>query len=332
MEQGNHTEVIYFIIKGISDLPKLQVPIFLLVLFIYLIAIGGNMTILLLAGMDSRLHSPMYFFLGNLSILDMFSVTVTLHKVLASFITGNKHLSFSECIVQVYFFMALECTELLILAAMSLDRFVAICNPLHYHLVMNTRSCALLAIVCWVLGFVEVIPHTFILANFSCYTSNEINHFFCDVVPLMKISCSDTSLLKLWIITEGVFVSGLLPLSLTFTPYIFIIRAILKIQSGSGRHKAFYTCSSHITVVFILYVTLYCLYLTPPSENTMDSHKMFSLFNTAAVPLLNPLIYSLKNKDVKSAMKRQLHVLYSKCAYPFNFSAQKIKKNNVTTT
>ncbi|KAG8448712.1 hypothetical protein GDO86_015690 [Hymenochirus boettgeri] len=316
MESENDTGVEYFVIKGISDLPNLQAPVFILVLLIYILAIGGNLTILLLVGMDSNLQSPMYFFLANLSILDISSITVTLHKTLVAYISGNKNLSFVDCISQAYFFMALECAELLILAAMSLDRYVAICNPLHYHMIMNPRTCVILATACWALGFVEVVPHTILLGNLSCYTSNEINHFFCDVKTLITLSCSDTSLLKLWIVTEGVFVSGLFPLLMTLLPYIFIIFAILKINTNSGRKKAFYTCSSHVTLVIVLYLTLYFLYLTPSSESNLNYHKLFSLFNTAAVPLLNPLIYSLKNKKVKSAMKRQLHILYSKVVYP----------------
>ncbi|KAG8552791.1 hypothetical protein GDO81_003066 [Engystomops pustulosus] len=307
----------YFIIKGISDLPELQVPVFFLVLLLYLITLGGNLTILLLVCRERQLHTPMYFFLGNLSVLDISSTTLTLHKSLTSFVTGDKIVSFVECMAHAYFFMALECTELLILGAMSYDRYVAVCDPLHYHMVMSYTVCFTLAAMCWVCGFVEVIPHTFILSNFTCYTSNVINHFFCDVLPLMTISCSDVSTLKLWIVTEGVFVSGLIPLSMTVIPYIFIILAILKIKTNHGRRKAFYTCSSHLTIVVLLYVTLYCLYLSPTSENTLGSHKIFSLFNTAAVPLLNPIIYSLKNKEVKSAMKKLLNLL---CIKPKQFA------------
>ncbi|XP_075117105.1 olfactory receptor 8G1-like [Leptodactylus fuscus] len=316
----NNQNVTDFIITGISELPELQAPVFLLVLLLYLCTLVGNMTILILVCLERKLHTPMYFFLGNLSILDMSSTTVTLHKTLTSFVTKVKLVSFVECMAHAYFFMALECTELLILAAMSYDRYVAVCNPLHYHMIMSYRICILLAAVCWVSGFVEVIPHTCILANFTCYTSNTINHFFCDVLPLMKISCSDVSLLKLWIATEGVFVSGLIPLSMTVIPYIFIILAILKIRTSIGRRKAFYTCSSHLTIVTLLYVTLYCLYLSPASENSLDSHKLFSLFNTAAVPLLNPLIYSLKNKEVISATKKLLNLVCAKQSMNFNVS------------
>ncbi|XP_044161725.1 olfactory receptor 1038-like [Bufo gargarizans] len=306
MDMKNQT-VSNFIIKGISEIPELQFPVFLLVLLLFLSTLLGNMTILVLVCRERQLHTPMYFFLGNLSILDISSTTVTLHKTVTTFVTGVKIVTFAECMAHAYFFMALECTELLILGVMSYDRYVAVCSPLHYHMVMNYRICVLLATMCWMSGFIEVIPHTYILSNFTCYISNVINHFFCDVLPLMKISCSDVSLLKLWIVTEGVFVSGLIPLLMTIIPYIFIILAILKIRTNNGRQKAVYTCSSHLTIVVLLYVTLYCLYLSPASENSLDSHKLFSLFNTAAVPLLNPLIYSLKNKEVKLATKKRIH-------------------------
>ncbi|KAM8952733.1 olfactory receptor 8D1-like [Pelodytes ibericus] len=324
MEQRNHS---IFTIKGISDLPDLQAPIFLLVLLIYLLTLGGNLTILLLVCLDRRLHNPMYFFLANLSTLDVSSTTVTLHKVLATFITGDNTISFSGCMTHVYFFMALECTELLVLSAMSYDRYVAICQPLHYHTIMNRTVCCVLAVTCWLSGFLEVIPHTSEIANFSCYNSYEINHFFCDVLPLMKITCSDTSLLKLLIVTEGVFISGLIPLIITLAPYGFIIQAILKMKLSTGRYKAFYTCSSHITVVTLLYTTLYCLYLTPTSETNLTSRKLFSLFNTAAVPMFNPLIYSLMNKDVKQAVRRQLDSLNGKFIQSRIANAHKSRKD-----
>ncbi|XP_063288425.1 olfactory receptor 6C74-like [Pelobates fuscus] len=302
----NSTMVTYFIINGISDHAELQVLIFLLVLLIYLITLGGNMTILLLVCLDRHLHTPMYFFLGNLSILDMSSTTVTLHKILANFISGNKTISFNACMTQVYIFASLTGQELLILTAMGYDRYVAICNPLRYHMVMNHTTCALLATACWMFGFLQVIPPVVILSRFSCYTSNEINHFFCDMVPLMRLSCSDTSLLQLLNLTEGLILSTMTPFCLTFTSYVFIILTITKIPSIAGRRKAFYTCSSHLTVVIFLYIILACQYVTPPSTSSVEVNKLFSLFNTAAIPLLNPLIYSLKNKDVKSALRRRL--------------------------
>ncbi|KAM8952795.1 olfactory receptor 6C1-like [Pelodytes ibericus] len=306
MEEGNRTTVTYFIIAGISDAPKLQVPIFLLVLLIYLLTLGGNMTILLLVCLDPHLHTPMYFFLWNLSIMDLSSSTVTLHKILGIFISGDNTVSFRNCMAQFYMFSSLACSELLILTAMSYDRYVAICNPLHYPTVMTRGVCGLLATACWILGFLEVVPYLVLLLDFSCYRSNIVNHFFCDLVPLMNLSCSDTSILELVTLVEGLLLLSLTPFVLTFVSYVFIIVAILRIRSTTGRRKAFYTCSSHLAVVILLYVTLVCQYLRPPAKETLESNKLFSLFNTAAVPVLNPLIYSLKNKDVMSAIRRQV--------------------------
>ncbi|KAM4019243.1 olfactory receptor 5B21-like [Anomaloglossus baeobatrachus] len=303
---SNQTLMAYFIIKGISDVPELQAPIFLLVLLIYLITFGGNVTMFLLICFDRHLHTPMYFFLGNLSIVDFSSTTITLHKVLLIFITGDNMVSYMACLIQMYVFASLIGHELLILAAMSFDRYVAVCNPLRYHTVMNHRVCGLLCSCCYLIGFAQVLAPVVIFSGFSCYTSNEVNHFFCDILPLMKITCNDTSILEMVVFIQGLFIITLLPFVLTLIPYIFIILAILKISSGRGKKKAFYTCSSHLTVVTLLYVTFISQYLTPTSYGSINTKKLFSLFNTAAVPMLNPLIYSLKNRDVKSAMRRRL--------------------------
>ncbi|XP_056397408.1 olfactory receptor 8D1-like [Hyla sarda] len=320
MVPPNQTHIRYFIINGITDVPELQLPIFLIVLLIYLITLGGNMTLLLLVCLDHRLHTPMYFFLGNLAIVDMSSSTITLHKTLSSFITRDKSVSYISCMVQMYMFGSLTGHELLILAAMSYDRYVAICNPLRYHMVMNSRTCSLLASSCWVLGFLQVIPPVGILYSFSCYFSIEINHFFCDIVPLMRISCDDTSFLENLFFIEGLLLFNLTPFLLKFLSYVFIISNILKIQGNIGRRKAFYTCSSHLTAVILLYTTLVGQYLTPNLSSTLESKKYFALFNTAAVPMLNPLIYSMKNKDVKKAFRwtrGQVKKYLSECSMNF---------------
>ncbi|XP_063794673.1 olfactory receptor 8K1-like [Pseudophryne corroboree] len=299
----------YFIIKGITDVPEQQVPIFLLVLLIYLITVGGNLTILLLICLDGHLHTPMYFFLGNLSVVDLSSTIITLHKVLIIFIAGNNTVSYRACMIQMYMFASLTGHELLILTVMSYDRYVAICKPLRYYMIMNHRVCALLVMSCYLMGFVQVISPIVIFSGFSCFISNEINHFFCDMIPLMEITCSDTSVLEIVFLIDGLFIVTLIPFILTFISYIFIIFTITRIHSDTGKQKAFYTCSSHLIIVILLYVTLVSQYLTPTSNHTLNSKKLFSLFNTAAVPLLNPLIYSLKNKDVKSALKRRLGMI-----------------------
>ncbi|XP_072286943.1 olfactory receptor 6C74-like [Pyxicephalus adspersus] len=309
MEKANATVVVYFIIKGISDSPHLQVLVFLLVLFIFLLTFGGNMTILLLVCLDHHLHSPMYFFLSNLSIMDMFSSTTTLHKILITFVTGDRSVSYTGCIAQMYLFGSLTCDELLLLSAMSYDRYVAICNPLRYKLVMNWSVCSLLATTCWILGFLEIAPLTGLLMDFSCYRSNVINHFFCDPIQVMKLSCSETSVFNVVLISEISVLLFPVPFLMKCTSYVFIVITILRIPSNAGRIKAFSTCSSHLTVVFLLYMTLSYQYLFHGLVDSADYTKLFSLFNTALLPILNPLIYSLKNKDVKSAFKRQLKKL-----------------------
>ncbi|XP_068103824.1 olfactory receptor 5V1-like [Hyperolius riggenbachi] len=304
MNATNQTVFTSFIIKGFSDFPELHLLIFLLVLLVYLITLGGNKIMILLVWLDSHLHTPMYFFLCNLSILDIVSSTVTLHKIFAIFLTGDNVVSFMDCIIQLYIFIFLCGNELALLTAMSYDRYVAICNPLHYTSVMNNTVCVGLALFCWSFSLLHPLPEIFAVIRFSCYFTNIIDHFFCDLMPLMSISCSDTSILKLLIFTNGALLPAFIPFLLTVISYAFIISTIMRIKSSTGRSKAFYTCSSHLTVVILLYVTLFCQYFTP--SGTFKSKKLFSLLNTALVPMLNPFIYSLKNKAVKSALFRTL--------------------------
>ncbi|KAM5145665.1 olfactory receptor 6C1-like [Mantella aurantiaca] len=309
MNKKNETTVNYFILKGISDDPKLQVLIFSLVFLIYNVTLGGNLIILLLVWLDSQLHTPMYFFLSNLSILNISSTTVTLHKILSMFVIKDNVVYFNDCIAQVCMFSWLSGNEFILLTAMSYDRYVAICNPLRYSTIMNDKACAGLAVFCWSFSLLQMLPAMVIVSRFSCYSSNTIDHFFCDMVALMNLSCSDTSILELLIFTEGVLLSTFTPFLLTFTSYSFIIATIMRIKSTMGRSKAFYTCSSHITVVVLHYTTIVCQYLIP--SDIFNASKLLSLLNTAVVPMLNPFIYSLKNKDVKSALQRKLKYLTS---------------------
>ncbi|XP_073457003.1 olfactory receptor 6C3-like [Aquarana catesbeiana] len=300
----NQTHVTYFIIKGISEAPELQVPIFLLVLIIYIITLGGNLTIFILVCLDHHLRTPMYFFLANLSIVNMSSSTVTLHRILVNFITQDNTMGIFAFMMQCYFFGSLSGIELFILTAMGFDRYVAICKPLNYHVVMNFKTCGFLASFCWLLGFIQVIPYSILMANISCYSTNEINHFCCDLTPVIEIACSDVSLLNTLTFIQGIILFIITPFCLTFISYLFIIIAILKIPSNSGRRKAFYTCSSHLTVIVLLYMTLILQYPIP--SNGLGLTKLFSLFSVAIVPMLNPFLYSLKNKDVKSAFRRRM--------------------------
>ncbi|KAM5145589.1 olfactory receptor 2D2-like [Mantella aurantiaca] len=305
MDQTNLSVTTYFIVIGFSDHPVLQPIISSIVLFIYLVTIGGNMMILLLVCQDQQLYTPMYFFLCNLSILDMCCSTNNLHNILISSISEDNTISIPGCLIQIFIFLSLTCAELLILAAMGYDRYVAICNPLYYNLIMTCPICTLLAMSCWILGTLESIPIFVELFKLTCYRSNTINHFFCDIMPVMKLTCSDTTFLDLYILTLGVLVSAFCPFLLTVISYAFIIVSVLKITSTTGRQKAFYTCTSHLTVFILLYTSLAIQYMTPHSLINLDSNKLISLINTAAVPLLNPLIYSLKNKDVKASFRRK---------------------------
>ncbi|XP_068103942.1 olfactory receptor 6C3-like [Hyperolius riggenbachi] len=307
MDQSNQTMVTFFIIKGISDVPELQAPIFFFVYLIYLFTLGGNMTIVLLICLDHHLHTPMYFFVANLSILDISSMTVSLHKILLIGLTGNHVMSYLSCMAQIFFYGSFTTNELFILTAMSYDRYVAICNPLRYTAIMNHKVCALLAAVCWGLSFIEVMPVVVLLAGFSCYKSNIVNHFFCDILYVVQLSCSDTSVLQVLFLIQGTIFVTLCPILAIILSYIFIIGTILKISTSAGRRKAFYTCSSHLAVFILLCTTVIFQYLKPITTDSLGYNKLLSLVNTATVPLFNPLIYSLKNKDVKSSVKRKLH-------------------------
>ncbi|XP_073498537.1 olfactory receptor 2AP1-like [Phyllobates terribilis] len=298
----NKTIIEYFILIGFSDTPKLQIMVFIVVLIVYLIIFGGNVMILILICLERHLHTPMYFLLANLSIIDVFFTTAMLHKIFTSFMTGDKTVSFHGCMTQTFMDGSFTIHELYILTAMSYDRYVAICIPLRYQLVMNQKTCIALASLCWVLGFLFVSPLAWLLSSFSCYSSIEINHFLCDIILLMKMTCSDTSVLDMLLFIEGWFVFTIFPFLLTFVPYIFIIIAIMKIRTTTGRSKAFYTCSSHLTIVILLYTINIIQYLVPSNINYQ---KLYMLINTVVVPLINPLIYSLKNEDIKNVLRRR---------------------------
>ncbi|KAM4021077.1 olfactory receptor 2A12-like [Anomaloglossus baeobatrachus] len=306
MEDNNNTWVDFFIMKGFSDLPQLQMPIFLLILVIYLAIFTGNSIILLLICKDRQLHTPMYYFLSHLSAMDICYSTVTMHKTLITYVTGDKSVSFSACIAQMYFYVAFICGEFLLLTVMSYDRYVAVCNPLRYVIIMNNRVCSALASVCWIIGFSDVIPTMCVIYDIHCFKTNIINHFFCDLLVIMKLFCYDASRMENLIYSQSLFVA-FTPFILTLTSYIFIIRAILRIHSSAGRRKTFYTCSSHVTVVSFLYMTIFCVYMRPTSSHSLESDKLYTLFYTSLTPLINPLIYSLKNKNVKMAFKRLIN-------------------------
>nr|XP_033793481.1 olfactory receptor 1019-like [Geotrypetes seraphini] len=307
MGKENRTSVTEFILLGFSDYPHLHLFISVTVSLIFLISVLGNLMFIMLVCADSYLQKPMYFLLSNLSFLDICNTSITLSTLLHSLVTRNELISFPLCITQLYFFMSLICAEVLLLTAMAYDRYIAICNPLRYVLIMNRRTCSLLASASWMLGFLDVIPQAVLTSQLSFCRGNEINHFFCDFEALTKLSCSDIHKLETLIFSEGFFYL-FIPLALTMASYIYIISSILKIHSAKGRLKAFSTCSSHLTVVILFYGSLMCVYMKPSSEYSPNQDKLFSLLYTTLIPMLNPIVYSLRNAEVKSALTRIVNI------------------------
>ncbi|XP_030066633.1 olfactory receptor 5V1-like [Microcaecilia unicolor] len=281
----------------------MQLLLFLVFLIVYLMSLTGNLLIISTVCSDSHLHSPMFFFLINLSFLEICYVTVTVPKLLAVLIAQNKTISFMQCMIQMYLFLACTDAEIYLLTAMAYDRYVAICKPLHYTIIMNKKVCIILVLVSWTIGFLDPAPHVTLISQASFCSSNEINHFFCDMTALMTLSCSGTSVIEHINYIEGPLLC-FTPLILTIISYVYIISAILKIQSAKGRQKAFSTCSSHLTVVLLFYGTTIGVYLRPKPAYSMDLNKLVSVVYITAVPLLNPLIYSLRNKELKETLRK----------------------------
>ncbi|KAM7150836.1 olfactory receptor 6N1-like [Macrochelys suwanniensis] len=308
IESGNQTTITEFILLGFGDLPELQILLFLLFLVIYIVTMAGNILIVALVVADRHLHTPMYFFLGNLSCLETCYTSAILPRMLASLLTGDRTISVSSCFVQFNFFSCLVSTECYLLASMSYDRYFAICKPLHYATLMNFRFCTELATGSWIGGFLSSSVTTYMISQLTFCGPSEMDQFFCDLTPMIKLSCTDTHLIELvTLIFSSVF--SLPPFLLTLTSYICIIAAILRIPSTTGRQKAFSTCSSHLIVVTIFYGTLIIVYLLP--NRMRDQNKIFSVVYTVLTPLLNPFIYSLRNKEVNGALRQTVRKLLS---------------------
>ncbi|XP_044840977.1 olfactory receptor 5-like [Mauremys mutica] len=270
---------------------------------IYIVTVAGNILIVVLVVADHHLHTPMYFFLGNLSCLETCYSSTILPRMLASLLTGDRTISVSGCIIQFYFFSVLVISECYLLSMMSYDRYLAICKPLHYMVLMNGRICLQLAAVSWMGGFIASTIVTCLMSQLHFCGPNEIDHFLCDFTPVIKLSCSDTSLIELVDLILS-FVVILPTLLLTLTSYVFIISTILSIPSTTGRRKAFSTCSSHLIVVTIFYGTLMIVYVLRDTETLRKLNKVFSLFYTVLTSMVNPLVYSLRNKEVQCALRK----------------------------
>ncbi|XP_057584523.1 olfactory receptor 1044 [Hippopotamus amphibius kiboko] len=306
MTQINCTQVTEFILMGLTDQQELKMPLFVIFLSIYLFTAAGNLGIILVIRTDARLHTPMYFFLSNLALVDFCYSSVITPKMLGNFLYKQNVISFNACAAQLGCFLAFMTAECLLLASMAYDRYVAICNPLLYMVVMSPGICIQLVAVPYTYSFLVALFHTILTFRLSYCHSNIINHFYCDDMPLLRLTCSDPHSKQLWIFAcAGImFTSSLLVVSVS---YMYIISAILKTRSAEGRRKAFSTCGSHMLTVIIFYGTLIFMYLQPSSNHSLDIDKMASVFYTVIIPMLNPLIYSLRNKEVKGALKKVIN-------------------------
>nr|XP_034962797.1 olfactory receptor 5F1-like [Zootoca vivipara] len=305
MSTENTSVVSEFIFVGFADEPELKIPIFTLLLLIYGITVVGNLGMILLIRMDSRLHTPMYFFLSNLAFLDFcYSSNIT-PKALRTLLSERRTISFLGCLIQLYFFVALVSTECILFGLMAYDRYVAICNPLLYTSIMSHTRCIKMAGGAFTAGFLNSIIHTTLVVRLSFCGSNVINHFFCDIPPLLALSCSNTHFneILLFALCGSIQMSTFV---LIIISYASILCTILRIPSTDSRHKAFSTCTSHLTAVALFYGTLLFMYLRPSSSYAMDTDKIISVFYTVVFPMVNPLIYCLRNKEVKDALKRTL--------------------------
>ncbi|XP_062994316.1 olfactory receptor 2AP1-like [Elgaria multicarinata webbii] len=309
-ERVNETVVTEFILVGFKTLPEFQNLLFIMFLAIYMVTIAGNILITVVVLADCHLHRPMYYFLGNLSVLETCYTSTILPRILASFITDYHGISFSGCFLQFYFFAFLAGAESYLLSAMSYDRYLAICKPLHYVTLMSRSLCVQLSLASWIIGIVASAFTTFFTSQLKFCGPNEIDHFFCDYTPLLMLSCSDTQQTEMLMSVLG-SICTMPPLLLTLASYVSIICTILKIPSNSGRSKAFSTCSSHLIVVTIFYGTLIIVYILPKPNALKNLTKVFSVFYTILTPMINPFIYSLRNREFKEALTKAIGKLVS---------------------
>ncbi|XP_053319788.1 olfactory receptor 1G1-like [Spea bombifrons] len=302
-ETKNWTTNREFHILAFSNHAELKYVIFIGVLLMYIITFLGNLVIISLICMVSQLHTPMYFFLCNLSVQDIIYVSSILPKMLTITITGDTNIDFSLCITQMFLFMVCIVTEYLLLTSMAYDRYVAICISLHYSLMMNKRTCVLLATASWLIGILTSVMYSSIVSTLSFCKSQEINHFFCDLKAILNLSCSDITHIHTIIYIVAVFL-GVIPFLMILSSYVNIISTIIKIKNTAGKLKIFSSCSSHLTVVILFSVSPIIVYLKKDSEGFQEPDKVLSLIYIAVIPMLNPLVYSLRNQDVLNALKK----------------------------
>ncbi|XP_075715803.1 olfactory receptor 5G9-like [Rhinoderma darwinii] len=305
MQENNLTDVIEFVLLGFQDDPQLRIFLFCLLFVLFWLTVCGNLLIITLVSTNKNLHTPMYFFISQLSINDIFLSAVIVPNLFYILLNNGGTITFIGCMTQFLFFVSSEAFECLLLTVMSYDRYVAICNPLRYTSIMTSGYCVILVAISWSVGFFSAFSDTLTISRQKFCGHNIIDHLFCDFVPLREISCSDTFPLKLQMYLLSIPLL-IIPSIIIVISYINIVRAILRISSNISRQKAFSTCSSHLTVVFIFYLTLFSVYVLPTSGQSSDINKITSLLYTVFTPLFNPIIYSLRNKDIKKAVQENI--------------------------
>ncbi|XP_027706682.1 olfactory receptor 1I1 [Vombatus ursinus] len=303
MGQDNHTSVSEFLLLGLSERPEQQWPLFGLFLSMYTVTIVGNLLIILAIYSDSHLHTPMYFFLSNLSIVDLCQASTTTPKMLINILTHSKAIPYAGCLIQMYSFHLFGTMDSFLLAVMAYDRFVAICHPLRYATIMSPQLCILFVGGPWGITNLQSVVHTSLMAKLTFCADNKIPHFFCDLMPLLKLSCSDTHINELVVLVFGIFM-GISPLVCILLSYICIFRAVLRVPSAEGKRKAFSTCGSHLTVVLLFYGTIFAVYLQPSGPTSPEKDKAAAVMCAVVIPMLNPFIYSLRNRDMKGALRK----------------------------
>ncbi|XP_040611146.1 olfactory receptor 6C2-like [Mesocricetus auratus] len=297
-----------FILLGLTDDPQLQIPIFVLLFFAYMLSITGNLIIVSLTMLDSHLKTPMYFFLQNFSILEISFTSACIPRYLYNIATGDRSITYNMCVIQVFFTDVFGVTEFFLLAVMSYDRYVAICKPLHYATIMSSKLCQKLVLCCWMTGVLIILLPLTLFLNLRFCDSNVIDYFFCDASPILKISCSDT-----WLIEQLVIVCAVLTFIVTLVcvalSYIHIIKTILRFPSAQQRTKAFSTCSSHMIVVSITYGSCIFIYINPSAKESVAVSKGVAVLMTSIAPMLNPFIYTLRNKQVRQAFSNSFKTI-----------------------
>ncbi|XP_038598089.1 olfactory receptor 1052-like [Tachyglossus aculeatus] len=304
MAGSNNTSMIEFLLVGLTDRPELQMPLFALFLIIYLVTMIGNVCMILLIHIDATLHTPMYFFLCNLALCDICYSTILAPKMLINFLLQRKSSSFIGCVFQSFFFAIYITTEGLLPAIMAYDHYTAIVNPLLYTAIMIPKICLQLVLACYLGGLAHLLTHTIVLLRLNFCGPSVINHFFCDIPPLLKLSCSDSHTNELLLLT---FSRAIAAITLIITViYVQIVTTILMIGSVKGRYKTFSTCASHLTAVIFFYGSLSFSYIQPSSQYSLEQENVSAVVYTLVIPMVNPLIYSLRNKNVKEALKRSI--------------------------